>query len=100
MRKENWNYIADNWASTDIVVQEQISKFMDEDQLEHQELLNKIEERDKRILELDRQNRDLNNNNMALFLRMTDPKLANEAKKLIEEPKIPMINDYEAFVKL
>ena len=42
MRKENWNYIADNWASTDIVVQEQISKFMDEDQLEHQELLTKI----------------------------------------------------------
>ena len=100
MRKENWNYIADNWASTDIVVQEQISKFMDEDQLEHQELLNKIEERDKRILELDRQNRDLNNNNMALFLRMTDPKLANEAQKLFEEPKIPRINDYEAFVKL
>ena len=100
MRKENWNYIADNWASTDIVVQEQISKFMDEDQLEHQELLNKIEERDKRILELDRQNRDLNNNNMALFLRMTDPKLENEAQKLIEEPKIQRIHDYEAFVKL
>ena len=77
MRKENWNYIADNWASTDIVVQEQISKFMDEDQLEHQELLNKIEERDKRILELDRQNRDLNNNNIDIFLIMTAPKLEN-----------------------
>ena len=100
MKKEQWEYIANNWASTDPIVQEQVGKIKDEDELFIRDLEQQIEERDKKIQELNQQNIDLNKTNMSLFLRLTDPKLAREAEELEKEkePKIPKIDYYKSFV--
>lgn len=98
MKKEQWEYIANNWASPDPVVQEQIAKIKDEDELYVKDLQTKIEERDKKILELNQQNIDLNKTNMSLFLRLTDPALAKETEEEEKEKEIPELDDYDAFI--
>lgn len=99
MKKEQWEYVVANWGTSDPVVMEQIAKIKDEDELTLNELMGKIEERDKKIIDLTNQNVDLNKTNMNLILRLTDPSIAKVEEKEEEEYVAPSIDDYDSFVK-
>ena len=75
MKKEQWEYIVNNWGTQDPVVMEEINKIKDADAIEAADLTAKLEEREKKILELTQQNVDLNKTNMNLILRLTDPSI-------------------------
>ena len=98
MKAEQWEYITNNWGTTDPVIMEQIAQIKDADAAEAQALAAQVEERDAKILELTQQNIDLNKTNMNLILRLTDPKLAPEPEPE-PEPEAPDLSDLDAFVK-
>lgn len=99
MKKEQWEYIVANWGTQDPVVMEEINKIKDEDAIEAADLAAKLDERDKKILELTQQNVDLNKTNMNLILRLTDPSIPPEDKQDDDEYTAPSVTDLDAFVK-
>ena len=98
MKKEQWEYITTNWGTQDPVIMEEIAKIKDADELEAQNMAQAVEDRDAKILDLTKQNVDLNKTNMNLILRLTDPKLP-KAEPEHEEYSAPAIDDLDAFVK-
>lgn len=98
MKKEQWEYIVNNWGTQDPVVMEEINKIKDADAIEAADLTAKLEEREKKILELTQQNVDLNKTNMNLILRLTDPSIQPEDKQDDDEYVAPAITDLDAFV--
>ena len=98
MKKEQWEYIVANWGTQDPVVMEEINKIKDEDAIEAADLAAKLEELEKKILDLTQQNVDLNKTNMNLILRLTDPSISPEDKQDDEEYVAPAITDLDAFV--
>lgn len=98
MKKEQWEYITANWGTQDPVVMEEIAKMKDIDEATARELEAKVEERDKKILELTQQNIELNKTNMNLILRLTDPAFADTSEIVDEEPSTPDISDLDAFI--
>lgn len=99
MKKEQWEYIVANWGTQDPVVMEEINKIKDADAIEAADLAAKLEEREKKILELTQQNVDLNKTNMNLILRLTDPAIAPDDKPGEDDYTAPAITDIDAFVK-
>lgn len=100
MKKEQWDFITENWSSDDPVVMETIAKYKDEDTAACLELENKIKERDEKILELTQKNADINNTNLKLMLRLTDPAITNEgADREEDEYEAPALDDYDSFIK-
>lgn len=99
MKKEQWEYIVANWGTQDPVIMEEINKIKDEDAIEAADLAAKLDERDKKILELTQQNVDLNKTNMNLILRLTDPSIPPEDKQDDDEYTAPAVTDLDAFVK-
>ncbi len=100
MKKEYWQYISDNWGSTDQAVMEQIAKYKDEDTISYSNLEKDLAEKEKNIQSLTQQNISLNRTNMDLVLRLTDPKTSAPAEEIEEEYKAPNINDLDAFVRI
>lgn len=98
MKKEQWEYIVSNWGTQDPVVMEEINKIKDADAIEAADLAAKIEERDKKILELTQQNVDLNKTNMNLILRLTDPSIPPADNQDDDEYTAPAVTDLDAFV--
>lgn len=98
MKKEQWEYIVSNWGTQDPVVMEEINKIKDADAIEAADLAAKIDERDKKILELTQQNVDLNKTNMNLILRLTDPSIPPEDNQDDDEYTAPDVTDLDAFV--
>ena len=101
MKKEQWEYITNNWGTTDPVIMEQIAAIKDEDALAAKTAEEAIAERDKTIRELTQQNVDLNKTNMNLILRLTDPALAdNKADEDEDEDAAVKTTDYDEFVTI
>lgn len=98
MKKEQWEYIVANWGTQDPVVMEEINKIKDADAIEAADLAAKLDEREKKILELTQQNVDLNKTNMNLILRLTDPSIPPKDKQDYDEYTAPAITDLDAFV--
>lgn len=98
MKKEQWEYIVNNWGTSDPVVMEEINKIKDADAIEAADLTAKLEEREKKILELTQQNVDLNKTNMNLILRLTDPSIPPDDNEGDDEYTAPSITDLDAFV--
>lgn len=99
MKKEQWEYIVANWGTQDPLVMEEINKIKDADAIEAADLAAKLDEREKKILELTQQNVDLNKTNMNLILRLTDPAIAPDDKPDEDDYVAPAITDLDAFVK-
>lgn len=98
MKTEQWEFLTANWGTQDPVIMEQIAKMKDEDESTFRDLESKIEERDKKIVDLTNQNVDLNKTNMNLILRLTDPSLPPAQKDDEEDYTPPSITDLDAFV--
>lgn len=99
MKTEQWEYITANWGTQDPVIMEEIAKIKDSDVLELAELQKAVEDRDAKILDLTKQNVDLNKTNMNLILRLTDPAINPVIEAEAEEPAAPKLTDLDAFVK-
>lgn len=97
MKKEAWDYIQAHWGDSDQTVMEQISKYKDEDDIEVTNLNKKLEDAQEENRKLTQQNVDVNKTNMALILRLTDPKLPPREEEKEYEP--PKFNDYDSFIK-
>lgn len=98
MKKEQWEYIVNNWGTSDPVVMEEINKIKDADAIEAADLASKLEEREKKILELTQQNVDLNKTNMNLILRLTDPSISSADDAEDDEYTPPALTDLDSFV--
>lgn len=99
MKKEQWEYITNNWGTEDPAIMEEIAKIKDNDEQTLRDLEARATERDKKIQDLTQQNIDLNKTNMNLILRLTDPSLPPPEKDDEDEYTAPALDDYDAFVK-
>lgn len=97
MKKEQWDYIQAHWGDSDPTTMEEIAKIKDEDELERQQLQSSLDDAKEENRKLTVQNVEVNKTNMALILRLTDPKLPPNKEK--EVPSVPAFSDYDAFVK-
>ena len=100
MKTEQWEYITNNWGTTDPVIMEQIAAIKDEDALATKTAEEAIADRDKTIRELTQQNVDLNKTNMNLILRLTDPALGSGKEDEEEEEDVVKTTDYDEFVTI
>lgn len=101
MKTEQWEYITNNWGTTDPVIMEQIAAIKDEDALAAKAAEEAIADRDKTIRELTQQNVDLNKTNMNLILRLTDPALAGDkGDEEEDDDDVVKTTDYDEFVTI
>ena len=99
MKAEQWEYITTNWGTSDPVIMEQIAQIKADDEAELKKLQVAVEERDKTIQDLTKQNVDINRTNMDLMLRLTDPKNAPAPDDEDDIDDIPDLDDFDAFVE-
>lgn len=95
----DFDYITKNWSSTDENVMQHIAEMRNEavqEELNHKKT---VDELNQEIQNLRTQNQSLNNTNISLVLRMTDPNnplLRTEEEK---ETCIPSHDDYDSFLE-
>lgn len=100
LNKEDWEYITANWSSSDPSVMEKIASLRNKDILTHNELESSLMETRKELENLRLHNQELNNTNISLVLRMTDPNNPlNTDNGSSDEYVAPRIDDYDAFIK-
>lgn len=99
MKKEDWEYIANNWGSPDESVMNQIATIREEDTTTTAGYEAKIREKDAEIYKLNQQNIDLNKTNMNLILRLTEPGSNIGGNDPEPEHVAANINDLDAFIK-
>lgn len=99
MKPEQWEYIINNWGSSDPLVQQEIASMKDKDAEEFNNLNAQLDDRNKKIQELTQQNTEVNRLNMAMVLRLTDPN--NQGGSDDEDGGYipPDVDDYERFIK-
>lgn len=101
MKKEAWDYISNNWASTDESTMARVAELRAEADAEARKKQEEIDNHLNRIRDLEKSNQDLTNTNMTLFLRMTNPDdpLFNGADPGGGTYEAPDLDDYDAFLK-
>lgn len=99
MKKEDWEFIANNWGASDESVMNQIATIRDQDTTETAALNSKLTEKDAEIMKLNQQNIDLNKTNMNLILRLTEPGSSVVGNEPEQERKAASIYDLDAFIR-
>lgn len=95
MTKDQWEQLTNIWGNPDEGSLETVRQMMDKDLLATDNFIKEIEKRDEQIRQLEQAKIDLNNTNMNLVLRLTDPNVAQPDE--VKEPEIPNVDDYDAF---
>lgn len=98
MKKEDWEYIANNWGNPEESVLAKVAEIREADSLEQSNAAAELKKKEEEISKLQSQNIDLNKTNMNLILRLTEPG-SNVGGNEEEEHKAASIYDLDAFVK-
>lgn len=96
MTRETWDELTNMWGNPDESTLERVAQMKDEDVLREESYIKTIEELQQKLREVEQEKINLNNTNMNLVLRLTDPTNA-QIDEEESEPEIPDISDLDAF---